>query len=98
MKQKICQFPGCTNPAHARGFCNTHYNQLWRTGAVKPIRRRDSRCHLSDQVFDLTRRLRVAERCYETVIGLSDRIRWQHEIREIASEIRTLNSKIARAR
>ncbi len=31
-----CTFPNCNNTGHARGFCNTHYRQLHRSG-ITPL-------------------------------------------------------------
>lgn len=30
-----CSVPTCTNPAHARGWCRTHYNRWWKHGDVQ---------------------------------------------------------------
>ena len=32
-----CSVEGCDNAAHARGYCNTHYGQMWRKGEISPV-------------------------------------------------------------
>jgi len=31
---RYCTVPGCDKKYHAKGFCNTHYQKNWRTGAL----------------------------------------------------------------
>jgi hypothetical protein len=33
---KVCSEPGCTRPAHSRGWCGTHYHQRRRNGLLPP--------------------------------------------------------------
>ena len=37
---KSCDFPGCENKHEAKGLCISHYNQLKRTGELKPLNSR----------------------------------------------------------
>lgn len=32
--KKECTVSGCTNPIHAKGYCNGHYLQIWRCGKI----------------------------------------------------------------
>jgi hypothetical protein len=32
--QPLCSVPRCGKPNHAKGYCSTHYNQLWRNGLI----------------------------------------------------------------
>jgi hypothetical protein len=46
---KNCSHPGCERPHNCRGFCKSHYQQLWRTGSttdLKPVSeiRNDGEC------------------------------------------------------
>lgn len=41
MGQRICSIEDCTNAAHSRGWCNTHYDRWRRTGVTGgPVRSR----------------------------------------------------------
>ncbi len=37
-KRGMCSHPGCEREHSCKGFCDTHYNQLRRLGAVKDVR------------------------------------------------------------
>lgn len=48
MKPSNCTFDGCDNNRHTRLYCNSHYNQLRRTGRVWPVQHRKTGCVIQD--------------------------------------------------
>lgn len=102
MAQRSCQFPGCSNPTHARGLCSAHYGQLWRKGYLSPlVWRNPRRCRsinvseLRDDLWDAQDKLRIAEKCYESVMGVQDRLRWRREVAALKAEVAVLQRRLA---
>jgi len=38
---KTCKVEGCNNEYYAKGYCNAHYQQMWKHGEIKPIKKRE---------------------------------------------------------
>jgi hypothetical protein len=99
-KESKCIVPGCSNKAHAKGYCRKHYGQIWRKGKIytdeeeqlaseKNIRRDDT-----DRMRALERELRRAEMMYQNVIGFEGRLKWRREIDEVKKEMKRLGMEI----
>lgn len=54
-----CKVNGCNYPAHARGYCATHYGQLWRTGGHA----------MQEELRELQASLDEAQICYDRVVA-----------------------------
>lgn len=76
-----CKVNGCNYPAHARGYCATHYGQLWRTGGVSTTdirtckRQLDSKLlpvhAMQEELRELQASLDEAQICYDRVVGFT---------------------------
>ncbi|MBN2714068.1 MAG: hypothetical protein JXR97_16740 [Planctomycetes bacterium] len=98
-KESKCIVPGCTNKAHAKGYCRKHYGQIWRKGKIysteeekrkeKSINRDDT-----DRMRALERELRRAEMMYRNVVGFEGRLKWRREIDEVRKEMTRLGMEI----
>lgn len=94
-KQRQCIVPGCSNKAHAKGYCRKHYGQIWRKGKIystsdeenreKSVQRDDT-----DRMRALERELRRAEMMYRNVVGFEGRLKWRREIDEVRKEMKRL--------
>jgi len=94
-KNGQCIVPGCTNKAHAKGYCRKHYGQIWRKGKIysetelpeedKHISRDDT-----DRMRALERELKRAQMMYMNVIGFEGRLKWRREIDEVKKEMSRL--------
>ena len=47
MKVKICKVKGCQEVVHSKGFCNTHYQRILRTGSLDLKPRETRLCNVS---------------------------------------------------
>lgn len=93
-----CSVAGCTEPAHARGYCRKHYSRYWRK---KPLVTPDPLVapttanteHRID-VRALQRQLESSRHSYDLAVGLEARMRWGREVRKLQT---TLNRVAAAA-
>lgn len=91
-----CIVNGCTNKAHAKGYCRKHYGQIWRKGKIysddeeRASVERTANRDESDRIRALERELRRAEMMYRNVIGFEGRLKWRREIDEVKKEMRKL--------
>ena len=62
-----CAFPECPNEARTRGFCHAHYQQWWKTGAMRDLGRSHNR---RDDVIDqIERSLPITAESAATQLG-----------------------------
>lgn len=96
LNKEPCVVEGCDRPQHSKGYCNRHYLRLWRTGTTEKLKQ--SRQSLAETAYRL-RRLKQdldrAQECYETVVGLANRIRWRKEVDDIKREIERIAMEAA---
>ena len=100
-KQKgTCVVPGCNNAQHAKGYCNTHYGQMWRKGKIisekknkkrtgRPAAKSKSkkRKDKRERLETLEREFNRAKNMYEIVIGFEGRMKWRKEMEVVRTEI-----------
>ena len=96
-----CKVDGCNYPAHARGYCCTHYGQMWRNGEITAemiISRKRGRTEplkrLLEEKGGLEKDLRIAERCYENCYGVDERLKWRKAILENRLRLTTITKRI----
>ncbi len=106
MSEQHCQYDGCTDPVHAKGYCRKHYAKVWRERGReaaeaasgdgegdKPIGRRGRRAS-SERRKALSYELSTARRMYDSVVGIASRIKWRKRIRWLETELRGLESDV----
>jgi hypothetical protein len=104
MSEQNCQFEGCTEPVHAKGYCRKHYARVWRErgkeaaaaaegGDAKPTGRRGRKAS-SERRKALNYELSTARKMYESVVGIASRIKWRKRIRWLETELRGLESDV----
>lgn len=99
-----CKVEGCNRPAHARGYCATHYGQLWRTGGVSTTDIRTCKRQLDpkllavhamqEELRELQASLDEAQICYDRVVGFTERLYWRVEIEVLKLRCATLSRRI----
>lgn len=97
-----CKVEGCNRPAHARGYCATHYGQLWRTGEitshiytkVRRSRKPFDRAATLKELDELRHELAEAQICYDRVVGFTERLYWRAEIEVLKLRCATLSRRI----
>lgn len=95
-KESKCIVPGCTNKAHAKGYCRKHYGQIWRKGKIysedeeKRAKEKTNYRDDTDRMRALERELRRAHMMYRNVIGFEGRLKWRREIDEVKKEMERL--------
>lgn len=105
-KKGRCVVPGCNNPQHAKGYCNTHYGQMWRKGKIiseKKSKKRlgrpsaktknKKRKDKRERLETLEREYNRAKNMYEIVIGFEGRMKWRKEMEAVRREIEKLNNE-----
>lgn len=86
-----CSIAGCTEPAHARGYCRKHYGRYWRKKplvppdplATPPPAATDPRI----DVKALQRQLESSRHSYDLSVGLEARMRWGRKVRELQATL-----------
>ena len=97
----LCRANGCNRIALAKGYCCTHYGQMWRNGEItaemiisrkrgktEPLKR------LLEEKGGLEKDLRNAERCYENCYGVDERLKWRKAILENRLRLKTITKRI----
>ncbi len=98
-KESRCKVPGCSNKAHAKGYCRKHYGQIWRKGKIytEEEERKSGQQQPrddSDRMRALERELRRAEMMYRNVVGFEGRLKWRREIDEVKREMKRLGMMV----
>lgn len=102
-KPQQCCVEGCTNKAHAKGYCRKHYGQIWRKGRINPEKKPTdeeddfgmaSRAD-TDRMRALERELAKAEHMYKHVVGFEGRLKWRKEMEAVKKEILRLKDTYA---
>jgi len=99
-----CAVEGCEKPVHARGYCSTHYGQMWRTGGVSTTDIRICKRQLDpkllpvhamqEELRELQASLGEAQICYDRVVGFTERLYWRAEIEVLKLRCATLSRRI----
>lgn len=102
-KKDQCVVPGCASPQHAKGYCNTHYGQMWRKGEISPEKKSKSknikdaaktlekrRRDRQERLDTLQREFNRARSMYEIVVGFEGRMKWRKEMDSVKEEIEKL--------
>lgn len=101
-----CVVDGCSNEQHAKGYCNTHYGQMWRKGKIisekknkkrsgRPVTKSKSkkRKDKRERMETLEREFNRAKNMYEIVIGFEGRMKWRNEMEAVRTEIDKLEKE-----
>ena len=87
-----CMVAGCRKRLHAKGYCRSHYNQVWRKGQI--VSEEEARQAAekmiplddNDRIRALERELHHYEMMYRNVSGVEGRLKWRREIAEVKKE------------
>ena len=101
MKTDQCKVENCHEPIHAKGYCRKHYARKWRERAKeeeektsgKHTGRRKSKVN-SERKKALRFELKSATSMYDSVVGVSSRIKWKRRMKWLQSELRGLESSV----
>jgi len=95
MDMSKCSVDGCDDLAHAKGYCRTHYNRLWRHGTldpkVKTPKQRSARA-MQDSLTALEADLREVNAVYENAYGEA-RFTWGQKKRELEHQLALLKEQ-----
>ena len=101
MKTAKCKVENCTEPVHAKGYCRKHYARMWRergkeeaegSDKAKPSKRKGKAN--SERRKALRFELKNAQSMYDSVVGVSSRIKWKRRMKWLQSELKGLESGV----
>lgn len=95
-----CREPGCPFRMHAKGYCMSHYGQLYRNGKIGTAPSEDERIrNQAVRAAEWRERVQACEReigklrdIYAKVIGFARRLEVKRELRAAEAELATLRA------
>ncbi|MDZ7814648.1 MAG: hypothetical protein U5N86_01185 [Planctomycetota bacterium] len=99
MKKPKCKIESCDEPVHAKGYCRKHYARMWRQKGRKdsdtPHRggKRRKKAN-SERRKALDYELKNAKQMYDSVVGVTTRIKWRKRIKWLETELKGLESGV----
>ena len=98
MTKPICKVEDCNEPAHAKGYCRKHYAKMWREkgrkesdkGTAKQSKK--AKRAINERYRALLFELKNARKMYDSVVGISTRIRWKKRMRWLQQELMSLDA------
>ena len=93
-----CTVVGCGKRMHAKGYCRSHYGQIWRHGEIRidkeeerqigeKLTKKPASMNDDGRVRAMERELERAEMMYRNVIGVAGRLKWRRECEELKKDM-----------
>lgn len=102
MSKEACSFPGCYRKHHAKGYCITHYGQLYRGEKLHSISKQHvispkAQRHiaaLETGIEAVMQDINRATECYRLVVGLELRLHWRQVMKDLDDELARLQAEL----